>query len=242
MKRIYLIKLGGGLIAPKDGKAETADLKIIKRLVGEIAKAKKNVLVVSGSGNFGHLAVKKYGIQTSEGVEKVRKSAKKIGEIVASEMIKAGFDTMLIETHKYFENQNDLNLDKTLVFYGDVVDTKDGGWTIFSGEKIIELLVPLIKKQNWEVEKIVQVSKEIGVWDEKGKIIPKISLANWENIKKDVIGSKGIDMTGGMLHKVVESLDIATKYGVNTQIISGKVKGRLLKTLRNNKVIGTEVI
>lgn len=242
MKRIYLVKLGGGLIAPKEWETEIADWEVIRSLIREISDSGKKVLIVSGSGNFGHFAVKKYGIQTPGGVEKVRRSAKKIGEIVALEMRKAGFDAELVETHKYFRNKNDLNLDKTLVFYGDVADTKDGGWTIYSGEKIIELLVPIIKSGNWEIEKIIQVSKEIGVWDAKGKLIPKISLVNWEYIKKDVMGSKGIDMTGGMLHKVEESMEIATKYGVKTQIISGKVRGRLLESLKNDEVVGTLVV
>jgi isopentenyl phosphate kinase len=67
-------------------------------------------------------------------------------------------------------------------------------------------------------------------------------LVNWEYIKKDVMGSKGIDMTGGMLHKVEESMEIATKYGVKTQIISGKVKGRLLKVLKNEDAMGTVIV
>jgi isopentenyl phosphate kinase len=67
-------------------------------------------------------------------------------------------------------------------------------------------------------------------------------LVNWEYIKKDVMGSKGIDMTGGMLHKVEESMEIATKYGVKTQIISGKVRGRLLESLKNDEVVGTLVV
>jgi isopentenyl phosphate kinase len=231
-----LIKLGGGLIAPKDWQSETADLGTIKRLVKEIKDSQKKVLLVSGSGNFGHMAVKRYGISTIEGVKKVRKSAKKIGEIVTREMKDQGFDTELIEPNKYFEQQMELDFDKTLVFYGDVV-----GKEIYSGEKIIKLLIPDILIKGLKVEKIIQTSKEVGVWDEEGKTIPEINAKSWEKIKWEVGGSTGVDVTGGMLHKVEESLEIARKYRINTWIISGQVEGRLREVLDKGETKGTRV-
>jgi len=233
---ITLVKLGGGLIAPKDWEPETADRKTIVRLVREIKESDKKVLIVSGSGNFGHMAVKKYGVTTVEGVMKVRESAKKIGKIVVLEMRSQGFDAELIEPNKYFGRKRKLNLDKTLVFYGDVV-----GKEIYSGERIIKLLVPEVLKQGQKVELIVQVSKEEGVWDENAQIIPEINISNWGRIKMKVGGSAGVDVTGGMLHKVEESLEIAGEYKINTWIISGKVERRLKEVLEGGKTVGTKI-
>lgn len=236
---MILVKLGGGLIAPKEWEEETADIAVIKRLVKEIKDSRKRALVVSGSGNFGHKAAKKYGIETSKGVEKVRRSAKKIGEIVTSEMKNAGFDARLVETHKFFQLNQKLNLEKTLVFYGDVVEINKNKWTIYSGEKIISLLVPTLIERGVKIDKIIQVSKEQGVWDSRKKIIPEINSRNWGKIRKDVFGSEGVDMTGGMLHKVEESLEIAQKYNLKTYIVGGKSAGRLGEILKNDKVTGT---
>lgn len=233
---ITLIKLGGGLIAPKDWQPETADLVIINKLVKEIKDSGKKVLVVSGSGNFGHMAVKKYGIATDEGRIKVRESARKIGEIVAREMKDQGFDAELIEPNKYFGHKTELDFKKTLVFYGDVV-----GKEIYSGEKIIKLLIPEILKKELEVDMVIQVSREEGVWDGKGRIIPEINFKNWEDIKAKVGQAAGVDVTGGMLHKVEESLEIAQKYKINTWIISGKIDRRLKQLLEKGETMGTRV-
>ena len=88
---------------------------------------------------------------------------------------------------------------------------------------------------------IVQVSREEGVWDRQGLIIPEINKSNWEVIKQDVGGAEGSDVTGGMLHKVEESLEIARDCGVKTWIISGAVPGRLKDLLQGKRVPGTRV-
>ena len=241
MKQITLIKLGGGLIAPKNWDEETADAESIRRLVQEITDSGKKVLIVTGSGNFGHKAAKKYGIDTAGGVEKVRRSAKKIGEIVQQKMQDAGIETKLVEPYLFFAGEAKPDLDRTLVFYGDVIELPGGGWTIFSGEKIIGLLVPMILEQGWKISRIVQVSVEEGVWDSEEKIIPEINPNNWQKLKQSVGGAKAIDMTGGMLHKVEESLKIAGKYRIETIVIGGKTPGRLLAALRGEKIIGTVI-
>lgn len=232
--KIILIKLGGGLIAPKNWEAETADLTVIKRLIREIKKSSKQVLLVSGSGNFGHKAVRKFGIDTPEGIRKVRKSAKKIGEIVYQELKNQGFKAKLIEPNKFYAQKNkDLNLEKFNVMYGDVV-----GKEIWSGEKVIENLIPQLEGK---IEMVVQVSKEEGVWDENKQIVPEINLKNWPVIKTKVFGVEGDDVTGGMRHKVEESLEIAKKYGVDTWIINGNIKGRLTELLMNKETVGTRI-
>lgn len=236
-----IIKLGGGLIAPKEWGEETVDFGILGRLVGEIRESGKPVLLVSGSGNFGHKAAKKYGITSLEGVVRVRESARKIGKIVETEMKKVGFDTHLVEMHKYLKREQDLDLENTMVFYGDVVEVKSGKWKIFSGEKIIGFIIPILIEQGFKIEKIVQVSKEQGVWDDRRKIILGINQRNWEQIKKNVLGSEGMDVTGGMLHKVQESLEIARKYKIKTWIISGNIEGRLRELLEGKMVLGTVV-
>jgi isopentenyl phosphate kinase len=44
-----------------------------------------------------------------------------------------------------------------------------------------------------------------------------------------------------MVHKVLESLEIARNYGIYTLIISGKVEGRLVKALEGKNVTGTVI-
>jgi len=145
----------------------------------------------------------------------------------------------LVETHRFFGKKAELDLRITPVFYGDVMDLPNGGWVVYSGEKIIELLVPILSAGGWKVEKIIQVSKEQGVMDENGMPVPVINTRNWDEVKKGVSGAAGTDVTGGMLHKVEESLKIAERYKVESVIISGKIAGRLRGALSGVKIPGT---
>jgi isopentenyl phosphate kinase len=242
-KTLVLIKLGGGLIAPKDWQKETADLVTIKRLVEEIKSSEKRVVIAVGSGNFGHKAVERYGIQDAMSVEKVRDIARKIGETVSTLLD----GSVLLIPHKMWSKSIDgssgiekvLNEGKTPVVYGDVIEENEDKWVIYSGEKCLELILPGLIKSGWKVEKIIQVSKEEGVLDGKGKVVREISGRNWENIRKDVSGARGVDVTGGMVHKVLISLKIAQNYGIYTQIINGRIRGKLTKALAGEEVTGT---
>jgi isopentenyl phosphate kinase len=233
-KKLVVIKLGGGLIAPKDWPAETPDCPVIERLIREIKQAGVKTVMVVGSGNFGHAGVKKYGIDSPEGVNKVRGIAQKIGKIVAIR-IKS---SQLIVTHKRpWGIGKILNADKTPVIYGDVM----GIGKIWSGEKIIEMMFPELLAGGWKVERIIQVSREDGVWNGIGKIIPEINKLNWQKVKNEIVTAAAIDVTGGMLHKVEESLAIAKKYKVETLIMNGGVTGRLRKVLEAETIIGTRI-
>ncbi|OGC96626.1 hypothetical protein A3C34_00790 [Candidatus Amesbacteria bacterium RIFCSPHIGHO2_02_FULL_48_21] len=238
---MIIIKLGGGLVAPKEWEAEKADLTVIRRLSDELVQGVdpgKKMVVVSGSGNYGHKAVERYGISEARGIARVRESARKIGEIVRDELEKAGRDAELIIPHEIFPGGRlSIAEDKTPVLYGDVIEVEKGKWKVWSGEKIIRKLTERLR----DVEMIVQVSREEGVWDRQGLIIPEINKSNWEVIKQDVGGAEGSDVTGGMLHKVEESLEIERDCGVKTWIISGAVPGRLKDLLQGKRVPGTRV-
>jgi isopentenyl phosphate kinase len=245
LKTVILVKLGGGLIAPKDWQPETADLETINRLAEEINKVKKRLIIAVGSGNFGHKAVERYGIEDAENVNRVRGIARRIGEIVAGNV----GSSELLTPHKIWVKGGDgsevvvrvLNEGKTPILYGDVIEEDDGRWVIYSGEKCLELILPKLTRAGWQVEKVIQTSREEGVWDRKGKVINEINEKNWEQIRAEVGGARGVDMTGGMVHKVLESLNIALNYGIFTVIINGKVRGRLVDALKGKSVPGTVI-
>ena len=254
VNQVTLVKIGGGLIAPKEWPEETVDKDLVTRLVGEIKKSGVKAVIAVGQGNFAHNAVKKYGISTQKSVDKVRKSAIKPGKIICEEFIRQGCLAELIEPNKiYIANdavlENDgsdviikvLESGKIPVVYGDVIDDKKRGWIIFSGEKNLEIILGKLQKNKWKVKKVVQVSRELGVLDKDGKVVPEINENNWNEIKKDVTGAAGADVTGGMLHKVEESMEMFRKYGVESWIVSGKVRGRLAKILIGEQVEGTRI-
>lgn len=255
MNKVTLIKLGGGLIAPKNWPTETADLSTVKRLVSEIINSKIKVVVAVGSGNFAHNAVKKYGIADEDSVKKVREIAIKPGKLVAEEFGLQGEKVELIEPNEIYtvkngtlEKDGSEEIEKVLsdgkipVVYGDVIDDEENGWTIFSGERNLEIIIPTLQRKGWIVEKVVQVSREDGVWNKERQIIPEINSSNWEEVKKEITTTPEVDVTGGMMHKIEKSLEIAKNYKVKTWIVSGKVAGRVEKLLKEEEVVGTEII
>ena len=68
-----------------------------------------------------------------------------------------------------------------------------------------------------------------------------ISNTYFKKIRHGIKGSISTDVTGGMLHKVTESLLLAGK-GAKIIIINGNNKDELLKTLLNKPHQGTEII
>ncbi len=234
------------------------DMPVLARLaeeIKEVVEGGKQLIIVCGSGNFGHHAVKKYGIKDENGVEKVRESAKKVGVAAVAELNKAGVGGRLVVANEIFSpdesnaerKQLRLLINRILadggmpVFYGDVVGNVQTGWQIFSGEKILARLAGAIEGRQNGVDMIVQAGRERGVLDENGEVIKEINSGNWIRVKEAVRGFPGGDATGGMLHKVEESLEVARNSGVETWIISGKYPGRVKSMIMDKNTEGTRI-
>jgi len=258
-KRLFLVKLGGGLIAPKDGKMETADLPTIKRLAEEIRNAREKtgcrLVIAAGSGNYGHAAVKKWGMDTVMAQARVQFTAQKIGAIVTAELLEKDMPAVLVSPHDmWVVNKGKLAgnnagiiksfLDRGLVpvVYGDVIWDEVEGAVIFSGEKCLKFIARELAERGDKPEKIIQVSIENGVLDGKGEVIPRIDPGSWEIYKKEMRAAPAVDVTGGMRHKIEESLEMAQKSGISSVIICGKTEGNLEKAMSGEVVTGTEIV
>lgn len=252
MKKLIFVKLGGGLITNKK-KPYTPNLGILKQLSKEIASAKKKskirLLIGHGSGSFGHTSAKKY--KTKNGL--IRKNSKYgfcivhrdafwLNKIVVNNLLKAGISAFSISPSSCFIQEKlrnivwaraikkILDLDIVPVIYGDAIVDTQKGCTIFSTEKLFYILALKLKPK-----RVIIVDKVDGVYTDdplkKGvEFIPKITRANWRSIKKYLKKSDGIDVTGGMIHKVEESVKIA-KRKIEVLIVNGRTKGNLKKAL-----------
>jgi isopentenyl phosphate kinase len=224
---------------------ETVNKAVLHRLIKEAAASRQKVIVVSGSGNFGHHAVNKYGIDTMLGMAKVQLSAQKIGMRVLEEMLSVGMPTTLISPHMTWPRVGSaivkaLECGLTPLTYGDcLVDRKKA--KIVSGELIINSLIKNLITAGWVVNRVVQVSCEEGVINSQGQVVRKINRMVWPKIKKFVGQAKTVDFTGGMLHKVEESLQLS-KFGIETLILNGNKPGRLFDALTGKLVIGSYIV
>jgi isopentenyl phosphate kinase len=263
MKSLILIKLGGSVITDK-GKALTPQMDVIIRLGKEILQAQKvsksSILLAHGQGSYAHIPAAKYETQLGninkksvKGFSIVADMATWPNRILIKEFVKMGIPAVSFSPLSFvYSNNQKINgiftkqIEKALeigimpVIYGDVIMDSKMGFCIFSGEKTLDLLALKLAK-NYKIKKIIMVGDTDGVYDEKGKTITKITPSNFESIKGALGGSKSTDVTGGMLHKVKESLELVKKLDTQVYILSGLGKGNLKKAIMGQKVVSTTI-
>jgi isopentenyl phosphate kinase len=262
-KKLILVKLGGSLITDKT-KPFTEDLSIIKRLAKEISQAKKLtktfLIIGHGGGSYPHAPAKKYqtnqGIingQSLKGIALVQDAAVKLNRLVVAEFLKAGLKAVTLNPSSFMITQNGeikqaflfpllklLELKMLPVVYGDVVFDTQKGCCILSTEKILNYLALKLRK-DYQINKIVHCGRTNGVYNQKGKTVSQINHQGFKKLKKEIGHSKGIDVTGGMIHKVEEGLKLAKK-GVSSEIINGLKPENLKKAILGKPVAGSSMI
>jgi len=134
-----------------------------------------------------------------------------------------------------------LEIDALPLVFGDVILDRVHGCCIFSGEMTLDNLISPLIKAGFTIKRIIQAGNTDGVYDKEGKTVLKIDSKNFADIKELIGGSNSTDVTGGMLHKIEESLKMAKK-GIDCLIINGEKKKALLKAILGEPVQGTLVI
>jgi len=260
MKDLIFIKLGGSVITDKSGEY-VARKGNIARLAGEIKSAleKTNTKIVigHGAGSFAHIPASIY--KTKEGLindkslfgmSVTEEAARWLNGIVIKEFISQKLPvfpfspaSFLISDAKVYSKSYLDPIKKALqigvipVVYGDVILDRQIGCTIFSTEKIFSILSKDLRK-DYKI-RIIYVTDVDGVYDKNGRTISVISDKNINRLKSGIAGARGVDVTGGMLHKVEESLALAGETGIKTLIVNGTKMNRLKKAILDVKFEGT---
>lgn len=265
MKKLILIKLGGSIITDKS-KPFCPRTSVIKRLAEEIKEArrklgKKTLLLIGhGGGSFPHVPAAKYQTQKGlvnkdsiKGFSLTANAAIDINRIVMKELIKVGLPVATFSPLSFLYAKKK-KIDKVIlnhirmcldigiipIIYGDVIMDEASGFCIFSAEKTLGILARKLRKI-YKIEKIIECGDTNGVYDSKGKTIPVINSKNFKEVRKWITGSKSTDVTGGMLHKVEESLKLVKKTKIPTIIINGNGKGNLTKEILGRDVHPTRI-
>lgn len=261
MELIFL-KLGGSLITQKN-KPFTEKRKIIKRLAQEIYQARKRknfkLLIGNGGGSYPHVPAKKYrtagGVinkKSYKGIAEVQDAASRLNRIVVRALLDVGENAISIQpssvalTKKsrivdFYTKPLEIFLEKNMVpvIYGDVALDLEKGCSIISTEELFVFLAKKLKSK-----KIISAGIVDGVFtadplkNSKAKLITEVTSKNYPQIRKVLTGSAGIDVTGGMFHKVERYLEL-TKIGIKSYIINGTVKNCLKNALLGKRVRGT---
>lgn len=263
MKKLILIKLGGSVITNK-GKPFTARVSVIKRLAKEIKTAREKLgkdvlfLIGHGQGSFAHIPAAKYQTKLGninknsiKGFCETSYVAIEPNRVVMKEFLKAGLPVTAFsplsflyakenKTYKFMLNhiKRCFDIGVIPVIYGDVIMDEVNGFCIFSAEKTLSILARKLRK-TYKIEKIIECGDTDGVYDLKGKTISVIDSKNFKEVKKWITGSKSTDVTGGMIHKVEESLRLTKETRISTILINGNKAGNLQKAVLGKKVKST---
>ncbi|MBI3576521.1 isopentenyl phosphate kinase family protein [Candidatus Gottesmanbacteria bacterium] len=261
-KPLIFIKIGGSLITDKT-KPYTLNERALDIVCGEIKRAQsfgKQLIVGHGAGSFAHVPAKKYqthkGVINGEsyrGIAEVADVAAQLNRIVMKKLLEKGVNavsisplsSMIAENHVLKSICSDsleevLRLNLLPVVYGDVILDIKAGCTVFSTEKVLGYLALHLKKKGYTIERIIHCGQTNGVYDAEGNTIPIITPKTISKYQTAVTGSHGTDVTGGMEHKVEETLVLA-QAGIPGLIIDGIEHGTLSKAVVGEEVLGTRV-
>ncbi len=263
MKKLILIKIGGGVITDKNKHYGLRE-DVLLRLAQEIGIAREQLvdtemIIGNGAGSFAHFSAHKY--KTAEGFVNedsrigmgwVRHDAVKLNQIVFEQLLSAKVPVFSFSPSSFMSVKNgrtvkifaESMLDSlvngmTPLVYGDVMVDSENGCGIYSTEKVFDELAIYFAKQ-YEV-RVIHVSSEDGVYKKgQASIFHEITEANFDEAKEHLGGSNGVDVSGGMLHKVQECLELA-KMGIVSQIVSGLVPERVVDAIVGQEVEGTTI-
>lgn len=263
---VVFVKWGGSLLTDKT-RARTLRPEVLDRLAGELARARKRlaearvgVVLGHGSGSFGHVAADRWrihqglhGPESLSGVAETQTAAAALHGHVLGALARAEVPTFSIAPSSAMVTASGrpvhlatepvalaLRAGLTPVIYGDVVLDRDQGVAICSTETVFSALAEALPRHSLRLARCLWLGETEGVWDETGRTIPEIDPADATSQLQAAGGSRGTDVTGGMLHRLKHVLELA-RSGVPSWIGSGLVPGRFERALAEEGVPGTRV-
>lgn len=246
-----ILKLGGSVITDKaadQGVIREADLL---RIAKEVSGYRGKMIIVHGAGSFGHTYAKKYGLDRGfdpEGVIVTHESVKELASRVVDALNEYGIRAIAVHPmgctvcrngrieSMYLDNiKLMLENDFVPVLHGDVVMDLELGACVLSGDQIVPYLAKELK-----IARLGLGSAEDGVLDKNGKPVPEITPETFENFKHYIRGSESTDVTGGMLGKVQELLELSKTSCITSHIFNAGKENNICRFL-DGESIGTKI-
>jgi len=255
---MFIIKIGGSIITNK-AKQNSFKKDILDKLAKQIKKSKKEVILIHGAGSFGHILAKKYNL--NEGFKKnnqlygfslTHAMVQKLNLLVLNSLHENGISAvslpphniLKLKNHKFFSFNHQIFIDYlkigiTPVTFGDVVLDEKLGFSICSGDLLMQILSDCFKP-----EKTIFIIDEDGLYSSNPKINKNaefIDSVAIEKLKKfSAALDKHDDVTGGMGGKI-ETIKNIAKLGIDTVLLNGNKPDRLFKVLNGKDTISTTI-
>jgi isopentenyl phosphate kinase len=256
---MILVKLGGSVITDK-AKLRTFKRSSCDRLARELSLVEAPLSIVHGAGSYGHIEAKRHRLHKGfradsqlNHVAAVQRDVRELNLRVLASLIENSIRAVSVppasaakfrggKIRKFdadsFGQMFELGL--TPVSFGDVVPDESMGFSICSGDLMMEALAKAFKPR------IVVFCADVdGVYDadprrsKKARLMPEIDSTMLSGLKRTE--PKNADVTGSIYGKVERMLAIA-HYCEKCMIVNGNVPGRLGKAVSGRKVVSTVVV
>ena len=256
---MILVKLGGSVITDKS-RLRRFEKSSCSRLARELSGADDSLTLVHGAGSFGHIEAKKHELHKGfrrdsqlVHVAAVQRDVRELNLMVLETLIDVGvravsvppaaaatFKSGVIRSFDpdVFRQVTELCL--TPVSFGDVVPDESMGFSICSGDLIMEALA-----KSFRPKLVIFCADVDGVYDRDPKrcrgasFIPTMNRRALNNLKRTE--SSSADVTGSIYGKLERMLAISRNCE-KCMIVNGNVPARLGKALRGEDVVSTIVL
>ena len=256
---MILVKLGGSVITDKS-RLRTFRKASCDRLSKELGQARAALAVVHGAGSFGHIEAKKHALHKGykkesqiQAVASVQRDVRELNLKVLESLIDSGIRAVSVPpasagtfsggklssfSKTPFEVQLDLGL--IPVSFGDVVPDRSMGFSICSGDLMMEALAKAFRP------KLVVFCADVdGVFDRdpkrsaRAELITEFDGTSLRNMRRTQ--ARHADVTGSIYGKLERMLVIA-QHCEKCMIVNGNVPGRLRNAIAGRQVIATRVV
>lgn len=258
------LKIGGSVITDK-----TISEKLLPgaltRIAQEIHAAGSNawshLIIGNGGGSFAHVPAKRFHVH--QGIDKTLEGrlglcltsdgALRLNRLLVGAFIDQGLPVMSISPSAFLITEEGHILDSHLAslqlmlklgiipcVHGDVALDVARVSSIVSTEDIFVHLAQILGAKT-----ILLGTREEGVLqdiNDPGSLIREINTQNITDIRTNLLGSHGDDVTGGMLGKVNAAFEMSRITGAKVFIFNLSAPGRLTALLKGEKVSGTTII
>jgi isopentenyl phosphate kinase len=254
---MIFLKLGGSLITDK-GKISTPRRTVLRRVASEISEAMQRsggfpLVLGHGSGSFGHPVAERYqiafGVERPDqwrGFAEVWSAANQLNRIVVDSLLEADLRAVSfppsasaiceagdIVTMSVEPIEGAIAAGLIPVVQGDVAFDRVQGATVVSTEKVFRFLASYLKPSS-----VLLAGIEKGVYQDfsrKETILSELSQAVVNRL--EIGASQDVDVTGGMLNKVREALEISRSHReCSVRIFSGLEPGVFREALLGEPV------
>lgn len=250
---MFIVKFGGSIITDKS-KKNCFKKEIVDRLASELEHANKKIILIHGAGSFGHILAKKYELNSGyrkkkqiEGFSLTQAMVQHLNNLVLDSLHNHNLPAVSIPPHAFLTLSNHklsrinysifkkyLDLEFMPVSFGDVTLDKKLGFSICSGDLLVQLLAKKFKP-----EKVIFLFDEDGLYssnpknDKNAVFIEHTTINGLDELKTQL--NSHADVTKGMSGKLHTIKQIA-RIGIDTILLNGNVHNRLYDTLRGKKV------